>query len=271
MVFLAQVASGAHSAGAEEGGAIFMSLFHHILPHQIGSVAGIPVFNFQIFQVIALLLMVLIFGALRTRMSLERPGFFARIFRGWVIWIREEMVYPIMGREDGRKFLPYFLYLFFFIAFMNLLGLVPSGVAATGSLYVTGAMAATSLALFFGAGMWENGVLGFFKSLVPHGLPAWLFPLMFLLEFVGIFFKAFALMIRLFANMTGGHLALLSFLGLIFFFAGMIGKMAYALAAPSVAFAVFIMIVESFVALLQAYIFTILTIVFTAMYMHPDH
>ena len=271
MVFLAQVASGAHSASAGGSGDVFMSLFRHVLPHQIGSVAGIPVFNFQIFQVLAVVLMALIFGALRARVTVERPGFFARIFRGWVIWIREEMVYPIMGREEGRKFLPYFLYLFFFIAFMNLLGLVPSGVAATGSLYVTGALAATSLALFIGAGMMENGVLGFFKSLVPHGLPAWLVPLMFLLELVGLFFKAFALMIRLFANMTGGHLALLSFLGLIFFFAGMIGKLAYALAVPSVAFAVFIMIVESFVALLQAYIFTILTIVFTAMYMHPDH
>ena len=260
--------------GASTGkasGAVFLELYHHVLPKRIGEVLGIPIYNFQFFQVLAVILMVLIFGILRLRVNAERPGFFVRIFKGWVLWIRDEMVYPVMGEEDGRKFLPYFLFLFFFIAFMNLLGLFPHGITATGSIFVTGALAVTSLFLFIAMGMKEQGALGFFRNLVPHGIPLWLWPLMFIVEILGIFVKPFALMIRLFANMTAGHLVILSFIGLIFFFAGMMGEAAYAVALPSVLFAVFIMIIESFVALLQAYIFTILTIVFTAMYMHPEH
>ncbi len=181
------------------------------------------------------------------------------------------MVLPILGEKDGRRFLPYFLFLFFFIAFMNLLGLVPYGATATASIFVTGAMAFTTLCFMLGAGMMEQGPAQFWKSLIPHGMPAWLVPLMFVVELIGLFVKPFALMIRLFANMLAGHLVVLSFMGLIFFFAQSLHEVAYAVAVPATALAVFIMIIEGFVALLQAYIFTYLSILFVGMCMHPEH
>jgi len=120
-------------------------------------------------------------------------------------------------------------------------------------------------------GMWEQGPVKFWLNLVPHGLPLALWPLMFVVEIMGLIVKPFALMIRLFANMTGGHLVVLAFMGLIFYFSSMMGSLAYAIAVPAVAFAVFIMIIEAFVALLQAYIFTYLSILFIGMCLHPEH
>ena len=116
-----------------------------------------------------------------------------------------------------------------------------------------------------------QGPLAFWKNLVPH-VPAWLWPLMFVVELLGLLVKPAALMIRLFANLTGGHLVVLSFMGLIFFFAGAShSAMGYGVAPVAIAFAAFIMIIEAFVALLQAYIFTQLSILFVGASVHPDH
>jgi F-type H+-transporting ATPase subunit a len=106
---------------------------------------------------------------------------------------------------------------------------------------------------------------------VPHGLPSWLVPLMLVVELIGLLVKPFALTIRLFANMMAGHLVIYSFLGLIFFFAPTLKAWTYAVALPSVGLQVFIMIIEGFVALLQAYIFTYLSILFVGMCRHPEH
>jgi F-type H+-transporting ATPase subunit a len=95
---------------------------------------------------------------------------------------------------------------------------------------------------------------------------------MFVVEVVGLVVKPFALMVRLFANMTGGHMVVLSFMGLIFYFGQSMGDAAgYAASPVAVGFAVFIMIIESFVALLQAYIFTQLSIIFVNGSIHPEH
>jgi F-type H+-transporting ATPase subunit a len=95
---------------------------------------------------------------------------------------------------------------------------------------------------------------------------------MFVVELIGVFVKPFALTIRLFANMSGGHLVVLSFMALIFFFAGTYGRAGgFGVAPVGVGFAVFIMILETFVALLQAYIFTQLSIIFVNASVHPEH
>ena len=176
-----------------------------------------------------------------------------------------------MGKEVGRKFLPYFLALFFFILFMNLLGLVPGAATATASVFVTGALALlTLLAMLFG-GMIAQGPFKYWKTLVPH-VPLAIWPIMFAVELIGIFVKPFALMIRLFANMTGGHMVVLSFMGLLFLMANLAGPTASYAASPLlVGFAVFIMIIEAFVALLQAYVFTMLSVLFIQASIHPEH
>jgi len=108
-------------------------------------------------------------------------------------------------------------------------------------------------------------VFGYFKGLVPHGIPIFVLPVMFIVEIIGLFTKPFALAIRLFANMTAGHIVILSLLGLIF-----ILKTPF-IAPISVAFALFIYLLEILVALIQAYIFTMLSSIFIGMAVHQEH
>src|SRR5690606_30028066 len=190
-----------------------------------GEVHGEPgpftFYNVNLYQLIVLGLILVAFGAVaislrRPIVPGRRPPWILRVLRGWVRWIRDEMVYPVMGEQEGRRFTPFFIYLFFFIAFMNLVGLVPSSVTATASVYVTAALALVTFVMMVVGGMMQQGVATFWKNLLPHGLPFWLVPLMFVLELLGLLVKPFALTIRLFANMLAGHLVIYSFVGMIF-------------------------------------------------------
>jgi F-type H+-transporting ATPase subunit a len=237
----------------------------------VGEVVGLPVFNYQYFQVgTVVLLFALFFGSAR---AAEHPGpsRWRKILLGWVGWIRDEMVYPVMGPERGRKFLPFFLYVFFFIAASNLIGIFPKGMTSTSNVFVTAGLAAITLVAVPVCGMVAQGPLAYWKNLVPHGVPAWLWPLLFLVEAIGLLTRPFALTVRLFANMIAGHLVLLAFLGLLFFAGAGLGAAAWGIAPLVVGFSVFILIIESFIALLQAYIFTLLSIVFVGAAMHPEH
>jgi F-type H+-transporting ATPase subunit a len=275
LAVLAQEVSHGHAGEPPRGGAIFNHLFAHVSPHPIGSVriAGreLAVFNFQVFQVGAVLLILALFGYALAGLRSGRPNRFQRTLVGFVLWIRDEMVFPIMGHHHGSRFLPYFLSIFFFIAVSNLLGLFPFGVTSTASPFVTGGLAVLTLLMMIAGGMVAQGPVRFWLNLVPHGVPAPLWPVLFVVELVGLIVKPVALTIRLFANMTGGHLVVLSFLGLIFFFGDSLHGWAYGVALPAVALAVFIMIIEAFVGLLQAYIFTLLSIQFVHSSMHPEH
>lgn len=111
----------------------------------------------------------------------------------------------------------------------------------------------------------KNGFFGYFKGLMPHGLPTWLLPIMFVVEVLGLFTKPFALAIRLFANMSAGHIVILALLGLIFILK------TYFVIPVSIGFALFIYLLEILVALIQAYIFTMLSSLFIGMAVHQDH
>jgi F-type H+-transporting ATPase subunit a len=227
--------------------------------------------NLQLFQVAAVLLLFLCFGGVPAHLRTGKGDWVSRHFAGFALWLRDDVVYPAMGKEQGRRFLPYFLTIFFFILFMNLLGLVPGAATATASIFVTGGLALFTLLLMLFGGMIAQGPFAYWKTLVPH-VPVLIWPVMFLVELVGIFVKPFALMIRLFANMTGGHMVVLSFMGLLFLMAGLAGPFAsYATSPLLVGFAVFIMIIEAFVALLQAYVFTMLSVMFIQSSIHPEH
>ncbi|MCI0589433.1 MAG: F0F1 ATP synthase subunit A [Planctomycetes bacterium] len=267
---------GAEGGGGKDPGSVFLDLFSHLSPHAIGSVRigdlELPIFNLQVFQLLAVVAIVLLFAGAARAVDGPRPSALRRITIAWVEWIRDEMVYPVMGRDRGRKFLPFFLSVFFFVLGCNLIGLLPHGATATANVFVTGGLAAITLFAMPLCGMAAQGPLAYWKNLVPHGVPALLWPLMFVLEAISLLTRPFALMVRLFANMTAGHLVILSFVGLIQYFglsAG--GGVAWAVAPVSVAFAAFIMIIESFVALLQAYVFTLLSIVFVGASVHPEH
>jgi len=212
----------------------------------------------------------ILFSGVASHVRAGGGDWFSRRLAGFALWVRDEMVYPAMGAELGRKFLPWFLTLFFFVLFMNLLGLLPGGATATASIFVTAALALVTLLSMLVCGMVAQGPIAYWKNLVPH-VPLVLWPLMFAVEVIGVLVKPFALMVRLFANMTGGHMVVLSFMGLIFFFAVKSTTIGWAVSPVAVGFAVFIMIIEAFVALLQAYIFTQLTVLFVAASVHPEH
>ena len=192
------------------------------------------------------------------------PFGLGNFFEAIVVFIRDEVVIPIMG-EQGRSYLPFLLTIFFFILFCNLLGLVPYSSTPTGNISVTAGLALCSFFAIQLAGITNNGLFGYLKSLIPPGVPLWLLPIMVLVEIIGFFVKPFALCVRLFANMTGGHVAILVFLGLI-----IILKSTW-VAVVSVPFAAAIYMLEIFVAFVQAFIFTLLSAVFISMAAHPEH
>lgn len=180
----------------------------------------------------------------------------------FVVFIRDELVLPNTG-EDGRPYLPYFLTIFFFILVTNLLGMVPGSATATGNISVTAALALCTFVLINVAGIRKFGLVHHFQNFIPHGLPAWLVPLMLPLELIGLVTKSFALCIRLFANMIAGHIVILAFLSLIFLFGSVF------IAPASVGAAVGLGLLEVFVAFLQAYIFTLLSSIFVGASLHP--
>lgn len=272
-------------------GDFFKHQFSHSVPYPIwGYTPGEPgktpqagpfaIYNVQPWQWVCLGLMLAVFLPVLGSFRTGRASWFTRVMRGFCLWVRDEMVYSVMGKEEGRAFVPLFLFMFFFVAFQNVIGLVPSLghsfpfaiYTATGTPYVTGALAIVTLSLMLGLGIKKNGI-AFFKNLVPHGLPIALVPIMFVIELISLFVKPFALTIRLFANMLAGHLVIASAIALIFLFTKMQGGAitSYLTLLPCVGMAIFIYIIEAFVTLLQAYIFTFLSINFIYQSMHQEH
>ena len=172
-------------------------------------------------------------------------------FEPIIIFIRDEVAKPVIGPYYER-FLPYLLTLFFFIWFNNMMGLIPGSANVTGNIAVT-----LTLALFTFFVTQFSGNKSYWKHVFnTPGVPWWLkipVPLMPVVELIGVITKPFALTIRLFANMIAGHIVLLSLISLIFVFRSIwIGPGA-------VLFGLFMNFLELFVALLQAFIFTILS------------
>jgi len=191
--------------------------------------------------------------------------------RGWknvidvfIVFIRDEVIIPTIGHE-GIKFLPFLLTLFFFILTSNLLGLIPDAITPTGNINVTAGLALISFLVIQGSGIAKHGLIGYFRGLVPPGIPFFVIPIMVAVEFIGLFTKPFALTVRLFANMTAGHIVIFSLIGLIFLFK------TVAVAPISIGFALFIYFMEIMIAFIQAYIFTILTALFIGLAVHQEH
>jgi F-type H+-transporting ATPase subunit a len=184
-----------------------------------------------------------------------------------VLFFRDQVVMPNIG-HGGERYVPFISTLFFFILIANLLGLLPWGASATGNISVTAALAILSFVIIEVSGMRALGVRGYIGTIVyiPHGLPGWMVPLMAVImtpvEILGKLAKPFALAIRLFANMTAGHVVLLAIIGLIFLFG------SYAIAVAPVIMAVALIFLELFVAFLQAYIFALLSSVFIGLIRH---
>lgn len=190
-----------------------------------------------------------------------------------VLHVRDDIVAPILGHNTNR-FLPYLLTLFFFIFFCNILGLIPifpAGANITGNIAVTAILALITFIITN-----FNGNKHYWKDIFnTPGVPAWLkiFPLMPVVELVGVFTKPIVLMIRLFANMTAGHIVILGFVVIIFILSNSLGMaVGGAVSAVSVFFAVFISLLECLVAYIQAFVFTMLSALYISMAVEtPEH
>lgn len=192
------------------------------------------------------------------------PGRLANFFEVLIIFVKDDIAGSTIGK-GYEKFVPYLLTLFFFILFGNFLGLLPWSSTFTSNIGMTATLAMCTFFTVQVSGIRQNGLFGYFKGLIPPGIPILLLPLMAIVELLGLFTKPFALAIRLFANMVAGHTVILGMIGLIFF-------MGTIFVAPiSIIFVLFIYLLEILVALIQAYIFTILSALFIGMAIHQEH
>lgn len=183
------------------------------------------------------------------------PKGFNNVLETLVLFVRDEIAIPQLGEKKYMKFMPFLLTVFFFIWITNLMGLLPGAANVTGNIAVTVSLGLFTLVLIF-----VNGNKDFWKhTFWMPGIPTWVKPILAIVEGAGLFIKPIALMIRLFANITAGHIIILSLIGLIFILehAGVAGI--------SVPFALFITVLELLVAFLQAFIFTILSALFIGM------
>jgi F-type H+-transporting ATPase subunit a len=189
-----------------------------------------------------------------------------------ILFVRDDVARAAIGHK-ADKYLPYLLTLFFFIFFNNVLGLIPIfpfGANITGNLAVTGIMALITFLITTFSGnraYWAH----IFNT---PGVPWWLkipLPLMPIVEFMGVFTKPFVLMVRLFANITAGHIIILGFMSLIFIFANIQSYLGLAVAPVSIAFGIFMGFLELLVAFIQAYVFTLLSALYFGMATEEHH
>lgn len=204
----------------------------------------------------------------------SRPGQAPKGLQGLieplVIFVRDDVAKSSIGEKKYQKFLPFLLTAFFFIWLNNLLGLVPvfpGGANLTGSISVTLTLAAITFVLVL-----VNGNKHYWQHILAMpGVPGWVLVLLTPIEILGIFLRPFVLMIRLFANITAGHIIALSFFSLIFIFGEMSAGAGIGVSVLSIAFTVFMTCLELLVAFLQAYVFTLLSAIYIGAAVEEPH
>ena len=230
------------------------------------------------------------------------PNKFMSMIEMMVVYLREDVLKTTIGNKEHRDWAPLIYTIFFFVLFSNILGLIPifdlsgligslgykfeifkekynflyvlskGGNTVTANINVTFALATISFFAFIGAGIKKYGFMQHWKNLAPSGLPWPLYFVVVPIEFMGLFIRPLALTLRLAGNMMGGHIALVIFITFIFSANAELGAFAgFAIAPFSVALALGLTMLELLVAVIQAYVFALLTAVFIGMAIHVDH
>ena len=246
-----------------------------IPPLHIGSVElDLSPTKHSVFVVLAALLVGILFvTSARSISRAQREGHppkgLAGALEATALYLRQEYILPNVGHH-GEGYAPYLLTVFFFILACNLLGLLPWGATATSNIAVTGGLALLAFVIIEVSGMRALGWKGYLKTIfyLPPGLPTFMKPLMLVvmtpIEIISKLARPFALAVRLFANMTAGHALVLALIGLTFTFH------SYAVGVGASAMATAVMLLELFVAFLQAFVFMLLTAVFIGL-MRAEH
>jgi len=228
------------------------------------------------------------------------PSGFANALEFLVEWIRDSIVLPNVGRKWVNTWAPLLLTFFVFILCSNAIGLIPvfevlgvfdhfvlhtaqgsfakqvmhGGTTTTANFNVTAALATITFGAIIVAGSKAHGFVTHWKNLVPGGVSKFVYPILIPIEVMGMFVRPFALTMRLAANMTGGHIAILAILSFVFLFTELFGRAIAGVGvglAVSIPLAVGISGLEILVVLIQAYVFTLLTAVFIGMAIHVHH
>jgi F-type H+-transporting ATPase subunit a len=270
--------------GEKKGFNLSTALFAELTDNTDRPYASFPVFSiggfhltlnitkhFILMTAVALLVLLsMLYLARKLRDPYKKPTRLQSLFESLIEYMRDTVYEPVLGAEGKRFHLLCFSF-FLFILYSNLLGMIPPfaplmpkgggepvwlGGAVTGNLATTLALGLITFVVFNVAGMRAKGIFGYWKDLVPHGTPGWMGPITLVLEVVGILSKTFALVMRLFANLIGGHVALLLILLLILKFQSL------AIGPVAVLVDLAISALELFVAVLQAYIFSFLSALF---------
>lgn len=229
---------------------------------------------FAVFVSSILLLLIMFYVAKAYRKTEKHaPKGLQSLLEPIILFVRDEIAIATIGKEKYERFAPYLLTIFFFIFFNNLLGLIPIfpvGANITGNIAVTGVLALFTFGMILVSGN-KNYWAHIFNT---PGVPWWLkipLPLMPIIELVGVFTKPFVLMIRLFANITAGHIIILGFISLIFVFGKTSLVAGYGMSILSVLMSVFMNFLELLVAFIQAYVFTLLSSIFLGMAVEEHH
>lgn len=231
--------------------------------------------KYMVLELVVVVLILLIFIPLARRIRHGGPprGRLWNFFEVLLLFIRDEVARPSIGKKSADPFMPYLWTVFFFILFCNLLGMVPWAGSPTGALAVTAVLALMTFGTVAGTGMARHGVAGFWTGMVPPMelplvLALFLKPMLFGIEILGLGIKHSVLAVRLLANMFAGHLVLAVIVGFIGVAAQSFLVVQVGVTVGSVGGAVALSVLELFVAFLQAYIFTFLSALFIGMAIH---
>jgi len=242
---------------------------------------GLPVYDFSITKtVLAIFLsgffLILIFTSVArkyTSRKNEAPSGLQNLLEPLILFVRDDIAKSSIGEKRYEKYMPYLLTIFFFILFNNLVGIIPifpGGANVTGNIAVTGVMAVCTLIITS-----FTGTRAYWVHIVnTPGVPWWLklpIPLMPIVEIIGIITKPFVLMVRLFANITAGHIIILGFISIIFIFGQISSALGMGVGIPTVAFMVFMDLLELLVAFIQAYVFTLLSALYFGLAFVEEH
>ena len=252
---------------------VFEFPFHTelVLPN----IAGFQITKYMVLEVLVAAVMIAVFVPLAKRVQSGQPvkGRFWNFWEAILMYIRNEVVYNVMGKKEGAFYLPFIWMLFFFVLFCNLFGMLPWMGSPTGSIATTFVLAVASFLVATVSGMRKFGPVGFWVGLVPQMelpliLAVILKPMLFVIEVASFLIKHGVLAIRLWANMFAGHVVLAVFLGFIAAAADSAAYVWGGVTVLSIAMSLAISLLEILVAFLQAYIFAFLTTLFINMSLH---
>ncbi|MDC1063718.1 F0F1 ATP synthase subunit A [Flavobacteriales bacterium] len=268
-IFMANDFNHGHSKVIKEDRVYSIDNHSHIIEEGGLEIIDLSITKNVASMLISVFLLFLIMGTVSrsySRKNVEPSGLQAFI-EPLILFVRDDIIKDNIGKKH-EKFTPLLLTFFFFILINNLMGLLPGAANVTGNIAVTFVLSLITFlvtTLFGNKNYWGH----IFK---PPGVPMALMPIMVPIEIIGMFTKPFALMIRLFANISAGHIIILSLISLIFIAQSAMGTGgAWGVAPVSALFVLFIYCIEVLVAFLQAYIFTLLSSVFIGLAVQDGH